>query len=72
MSSPAIDIQKMTPEERLRLIEDLWESFRAKPADLPLLPAHRAELDQRLDEIDGGNSETIPWEDVKRRLRQPK
>jgi len=69
MSSPAIDIQKMTPEERLRLIEDLWESFRARPAELPLSTAHRAELDRRLDEIDGGDTETIPWEDVKRRLR---
>lgn len=69
MSSPAIDIRRMTAEERLRLIEDLWESFRAKPEDLPLSPAHRAELDRRLDEIDRGDTETIPWDEVKRRLR---
>jgi len=69
MRNQAIDIQRMTVDERLRMIEDLWESLRATPDDLPLSPAHRAELDQRLDEIDRGDTETIPWDDVKRRLR---
>jgi len=31
MSIPAIDIEKLAPEERLRLIEELWESLRAHP-----------------------------------------
>ena len=69
MSSPAIDIEKLSPEERLRLIEDLWESLRKTPDALPLTRAQREELDRRLDELDRGEGETIPWEDVKRRLR---
>ncbi len=69
MSSPAIDIEKMSPEERLRLIEVLWESLRSRPGALPLSSAHREELDRRLDEIDRGETETITWDEVKRRLR---
>ncbi|MBI3939567.1 MAG: addiction module protein [Acidobacteria bacterium] len=69
MSSPAIDIEKMSPEERLRLIEALWESLRSRPETLPLTEAQREELDRRLDEMDGGESKTIPWEEVKQRLR---
>jgi putative addiction module component (TIGR02574 family) len=69
MSDPAIDIEKLSPEERLRLIEALWESLRRRPGALPLTPAQREELDRRLDEIDRGQSETIPWEEVKQRLR---
>jgi len=69
MTSPAVDIEKLSPEGRLRLIEVLWESLRKKPEALPLTPAHREELDRRLDELDRGESETIPWDDVKRRLR---
>jgi putative addiction module component (TIGR02574 family) len=69
MSSPAIDIQKMSPEERLHLIEALWESLRTRPESLPLTPAQREELDRRLDELDRGETETIPWEEVKQRLR---
>lgn len=44
MSSPAIDIEKMSPEERLRLIEVLWESLRRRPETLPLTEAQRAGL----------------------------
>jgi putative addiction module component (TIGR02574 family) len=69
MSGPAIDIEKLSPEERLRLIEALWESLRRNPETLPLTAAQRDELDRRLDEIDRGETETIPWEEVKRRLR---
>jgi putative addiction module component (TIGR02574 family) len=69
MNSPAIDIERMSPEERLRLIEVLWESLRTKPEALPLTEAQRQELDRRLDELDRGETETIPWEEVKRRLR---
>jgi putative addiction module component (TIGR02574 family) len=69
MSSPAIDIQKMSPEERLRLIEALWDSLHGSPETIPLTEAQREELDRRLDELDRGATETIPWEEVKQRLR---
>ena len=69
MSSPVIDIEKMSPEERLRLIEDLWESLRRRPETLPLTEGQREELDRRLDQLDRGETETIPWEEVKKRLR---
>ena len=69
MSSPAINIEKLSPEERLRLIEVLWESLRTRPESVPLTRAQREELDRRLDELDRGEIETIPWEEVKQQLR---
>lgn len=69
MSSPAIDIEKLSPDERLRLIEVLWDSLRTRPESVPLTRAQREELDRRLDELDRGDTETIPWEEVKQRLR---
>lgn len=69
MSMPAIDIEKLSAEERLRLIEELWESLRTRPDAAPLTRAQRDELDRRLDELDRGETETVPWEEVKRRLR---
>jgi putative addiction module component (TIGR02574 family) len=69
MSSPAINIEKLSPEERLRLIEVLWESLRTRQESVPLTHAQREELDRRLDELDRGETETIPWEEVKERLR---
>jgi putative addiction module component (TIGR02574 family) len=36
-------------EERIRLVEDLWDSIAAEQSALPLTPAQKAELDKRLD-----------------------
>ena len=69
MSTPAIDIEKLAPEERLALIGDLWDSLRARSETLHLTPAQQNALDQRLDELDSGDAEVILWDDVKRRLR---
>ncbi len=68
MGTPAIDIEKLAPAERLQLISDLWESLRAVPESVPLTPAQRAELDRRLDELDEGDVSLVPWDEVKRRL----
>ena len=68
MSIPAIDIDKLAPEERLKLIGDLWESLRATPDDVLLTAAQKAELDRRLDSLDRGTAEVITWDEAKRRL----
>jgi putative addiction module component (TIGR02574 family) len=69
MSMPAIDIDKLEPEERLRLIGDLWESLRKRPGSVRLTEGQRAELDRRLDELDRGQAEVVSWDEAKRRLR---
>jgi hypothetical protein len=35
---------------------------------LPLPDWHRAEIDRRLDDLDGGASIGAPWHDVRRRI----
>ena len=67
MSEPAINIQDLSPEERLRLLEKIWDSL--SDDDVPLTAAQRAELDRRLDELDREGPTGIPWEEVLRRLQ---
>ena len=67
MSEPAINIESLTPEERLRLLEKLWDSL--SDGDVPLTVAQRAELDRRLDEMEREGPTGIPWEEVLRRLQ---
>jgi len=69
MSVPTIDIGKLAPEERLKLIGDLWESLRAQADAVRLTPAQKAELDRRLDSLDSGIADVISWDEAKRRLR---
>ncbi len=42
-------LQELPVEERLRIVEDLWDSIAADQKSLPLTAAQRAELDHRLD-----------------------
>ena len=67
MSEPAINIQDLSPEERLRLLEEIWDSLSDE--EVPLTAAQRAELDRRLDELDRDGPTGIPWEEVLRRLQ---
>ncbi|HXV68150.1 MAG TPA: addiction module protein [Nitrospira sp.] len=66
MSEPAINIDGMTPEERLRLLEQLWDSL--SDHDVPLTAAQREELDRRLDDLERDGPRGIPWEEVLERL----
>jgi len=66
MSEPAIDIGRLSPEERLRLLERLWDSL--SDDDVPMTPAQREELDRRLDDLDREGPRGIPWDEVLGRL----
>jgi putative addiction module component (TIGR02574 family) len=68
MSRPAIEIDNLSAEERLELIESLWESLIHVPSSIPVTEAQRRILDQRLDEIEAGDDTGIPWEEVKTRI----
>jgi putative addiction module component (TIGR02574 family) len=69
MSKRDLDIASLTPEERLSLLEELWDSFAAVPDAPPLTEAQRAELDRRLDELDAEGPVGIPWDEVLSRIR---
>lgn len=69
MRHPAIDIESMSPEERLELIGELWDSLRCLPDSVPVLQSHREELDARLEVLKRGESELIDWDEARRRMR---
>lgn len=62
-----IDIAKLSPEERLELLEQLWDSL--SPEAIPMTEAQQEELDRRLDELDREGPIGIPWNDVLDRIR---
>ena len=65
----AIDISTLTVEQRLELLDEIWESLYETPQAIPLTEAQREELDRRLDEVDRYGPDGIPWDEVLRRLR---
>ena len=48
-------IHDLTLEERIKLVEDIWDSIAAEQESLPLTSEQRRELDRRLERyrVDG-------------------
>ena len=65
-------ILKLPLEDRIRLVEDIWDSIAAEQSSLELTDAQRMELDKRLDayEKDGdkGREASEVISDIKSRL----
>jgi putative addiction module component (TIGR02574 family) len=72
MGRSSIDIKRMSREERLALMEEIWDSL--DPADVPVTDAQRAELDRRSEDLERdlvrGRAAGIPWEEVLRQIRE--
>jgi putative addiction module component (TIGR02574 family) len=64
-----IDVASLSFEERLRLLDELWDSLSRTPEAIPLTGAQREELDRRLDELDREGPVGIPWDEVLGRIR---
>ena len=69
MSRQFLNIEDMSTEERLRLLEELWNSLSQRPEEIPLTPEQREELDRRLDDLEREGPVGIPWEEVLRQIR---
>jgi putative addiction module component (TIGR02574 family) len=62
VSLKALGIERLSVEERLALVEELWDSIAEAT---PLTDAQRAELDRRLAEHEADPDGAVPWEDIK-------
>jgi putative addiction module component (TIGR02574 family) len=60
-----LGIDQMSLEDRLRLVQDMWDSIAATPEQLPLTEAQRSELERRLAAHAANPQDVVPWEEVK-------
>jgi len=69
MTKPAVDVSKLSREEQLTLLEELWENLTTDSDALPFTDAHRVELDRRLDDLEREGPSGIPWDEIVRRIQ---
>ena len=62
------EITRLSPDERLALIAQLWDSLNEHQARLT--PAQHAELERRLETLDYDRSQSVTWETLKAELEQ--
>lgn len=72
MGEPAFNYRALPIDERLRLVEEIWDSIaeeaNADPALLLLTEAQCAELDHRVADADAHPEDVIPWEQLRAEL----
>lgn len=64
MAKPKFDFSHLTPDERVQLADDLWESISDNPEALPLTAAQAEELDRRLAAYRKDRNPGQPWRDA--------
>jgi putative addiction module component (TIGR02574 family) len=60
----------MSAEEKLRLMEALWESLSREEARLESPPWHKEALRETAARHDAGKEQPIHWDAAKRELRK--
>ena len=72
MNKPRVRIESLSKDERLDLLERLWDSLNRTPSAVVVTPAQLAELDRRSDALDQdaakGQALGVPWDEVVRQL----
>ena len=60
-----LGIDSMSVEDRIALVQDIWDSVAIEAGLLAPSATEKAELDRRLDEDDTAPDNTISWETIK-------
>lgn len=76
VSVPPPGFQELTPDEKVRYVQDLWDYVVADASKVPVPDWHRRVLDQRLAEYHADPHEGKPWPQLRdqllRDLSEPK
>jgi putative addiction module component (TIGR02574 family) len=62
----------LPPGERLKLIEELWNSLTTEAADIPTRSFDLEELQRRRQEYTNNPASLLDWEEVKRQFDKDK
>ena len=73
MGESPVRIESLGRDERLDLLERLWDSLSTTASEVPVTKAHQTELDRRSEALDRdlakGRALGVPWDEVVRQLR---
>ncbi|MBM3436741.1 MAG: addiction module protein [Bacteroidetes bacterium] len=61
------ELHKLPKKEKIELVQLLWEDI-ARDQEYDALPAdHKSILNDRLEKIDQGKGEFVPWEQIRKK-----
>ena len=69
MNAAHRELLKLSVEEKLHLVEELWDDIASQPDQVPVPEWHLAELDRREAELQRNPQAGSTWEEVKSRIK---
>ena len=64
----ATEIAEMPIQQRIQLVEDIWDSIAEIPEAVQIPEWHKKELEKRLEAYHANPDEGSPWQEVKKRI----
>ncbi len=62
------EVESWPVDDRVRLVQDVWDRLVDRGYEPELTEAMKAELDRRVEELDRDPDAGVPWEEVKARV----
>jgi putative addiction module component (TIGR02574 family) len=63
------EILRLPVEERITLVQQIWDSVAADADAVPLIPEQEEELRRRLEEHERNPDDVVEWSKVRERIR---
>lgn len=65
LSTALAQVKALSVDDRICLVQAIWDSIGAEPAQLELTEAQQLELTRRLANHEANPQAVIPWTDIK-------
>ena len=59
-----LGIDRLSVDERIQLVQEIWDSIADQVARAPLSDALRQELERRVADHEANPGDVIPWEQI--------
>jgi putative addiction module component (TIGR02574 family) len=63
------EILQLSTEERISIIEMIWDSLDSEQGDDLLTPEQQEEINRRIEKHEKGESKTFTWDEIESRLK---
>jgi putative addiction module component (TIGR02574 family) len=65
LSATLAQVNRLSVDDRIRLVQAIWDSISLEPGQVKLTEAQQLELSRRLAEHETNPQAVVAWEDIK-------
>ncbi|MEJ7849221.1 MAG: addiction module protein [Pyrinomonadaceae bacterium] len=62
------EILELPVAERIKLVEDIWDSIAVIPEDVQLTSEQMAEIERRIEDYRKNPDDVVPWGEIRERF----